>query len=86
MRESRKRVNTNSMEGKIEKSSGFTVYMDVINMITDRVILRARDKSSNTGGSGSSMATRMPITNRTIAASAESSRIPPVMLFDLASI
>ena len=60
--------------------------MVVIRTMIDTVILSARDRSSNAGGTGKIMAIRMPMTDSTITISAESRIIPPNNLFSFASI
>ena len=65
-RESLKRVVTRSKDGKIEKSRDFTVYMAMRSIVMERVIFRARRKSSNQDGSGIIITTRTVITPTTI--------------------
>ena len=74
------------MDGKMEKSSGLTVYMAVMSTMIETVMFRASDKSSSVGGSGRIMAIRIPITERTIPISDESFRMPPKIPFLLSCI
>ncbi len=66
LRESLKRVVTRSKDGKIEKSRDFTVYMAMRSIVMERVIFRARRKSSIKGGSGIIITTRIVITPTTV--------------------
>jgi hypothetical protein len=65
-RESLKRVVTRSKDGKIEKSRDFTVYMAMRSIVIERVIFRARRKSSKKVGSGIIITTRTVITPTTV--------------------
>ncbi len=66
LRESLKRVVTRSKDGKIEKSRDLTVYMAMRSIVMERVIFRARRKSSIKGGSGIIITTRIVITPTTV--------------------
>jgi hypothetical protein len=83
-RESLKRVVTRSKDGKMEKSNDFTVYMAMRSIVMERVMFRARRKSSNQGGKGIIITTRTVITPTTVIISL--TEAGPGFVFNVSSI